>query len=210
MANISFTVTVYNELLELTRLLPLLQSAKLSNDEIIIVHTYREESEQNSETDQAIQALCNNVDIYKRYHFDNKFADMKNFTNDLATKDYIINFDADEFASTETIDLWRQSINPDYDLYHLPRVNTVQDYTLDDIKKYGWKINNNGWINWPDYQPRIYKNNGKIKWSGNVHEQLNGFMNAAALPSDPRCAIIHHKSIDKQRQQNSLYEKIKR
>jgi|TARA_B100000073_G_scaffold84137_3_gene64786 hypothetical protein len=208
--NISYTITVYNELEEIERLLQLLQLAKSSNDEIIVVHTYREEKEQNTETDKKIQELCKDVEIYKRYHFDNKFAEMKNFTNSLATKDYIINLDADEFASVETINIWREAINADNDLYHLPRVNTVTDYTLDDVKKYNWQINTNGWINWPDYQPRIYKNNGNIKWIGNVHEQLTGFTNAAALPANPQYAIIHHKAIEKQRSQNTLYENITR
>lgn len=208
--DISYTITVYNELEEIERLLQLLQLAKSSNDEIIVVHTYREEKEQNTETDKKIQELCKDVEIYKRYHFDNKFAEMKNFTNSLATKDYIINLDADEFASVETINIWREAINADNDLYHLPRVNTVTDYTLDDVKKYNWQINTNGWINWPDYQPRIYKNNGNIKWIGNVHEQLTGFTNAAALPANPQYAIIHHKAIEKQRSQNTLYENITR
>ena len=209
--NISYTVTVYNELEELKILLPLLQQSKQNNDEIIIVHTYRQEEEQETDLDKSIQSLCKNVaDQYIRYHFDKKFATMKNFTNSLATKDYIINFDADEFASIETINIWKETINPNNDLYHLPRVNTVADYTLDDVKKYGWNINQNGWINWPDYQPRIYKNNGKIKWIGNVHEQLTGFENAAALPANPQYAIIHHKDIDRQRAQNTLYETIQR
>ena len=209
--NISYTVTAYNELEELKVLLPLLQQSKQNNDKIIIVHTYRQEKDKETDLDKNIQSLCKNVaDQYTRYHFDKKFADMKNFTNNLATKDYIINFDADEFASIETIDIWKEAINPNNDLYHLPRVNTVKNYTLDDVKQYGWNINNNGWINWPDYQPRIYKNNSKIKWIGNVHEQLTGFENAAALPANPRYAIIHHKDIEKQRSQNALYENITR
>ena len=209
---ISYTVTVYNELQELKTLLPLLKQVRTdSNDEIIIVHTFREEKEKLTDIDIQIQEYANTIaDQYVRYHFDKKFADMKNFTNNLATKDYIINFDADEFASIDTINSWKEAINDNNDLYHLPRVNTVKDYTLDDIKKYSWNINNNGWINWPDYQPRIYKNNGKIKWIGNVHEQLTGFENAAALPANPRYAIIHHKDIQKQRSQNALYETIQR
>ena len=210
--DISYTVTVYNELEELKRLLPLLEQVRTDlNDEIIIVHTFREEKEKLTDIDIQIREYAYPIaDKYVRYHFDDKFADMKNFTNSLATKDYIINFDADEFASIETINIWTEAINPNNDLYHLPRVNTVKGYTLEDIKKYNWNINNNGWINWPDYQPRIYKNNGKIKWIGNVHEQLTGFENAAALPANPQYAIIHHKAIEKQRSQNTLYENITR
>ena len=175
------------------------------------MHTYRDEAEKQTENFKAIEELCKNVDIYKNYHFQNKFAELKNYLNSFATKEFIINFDADEFASSDTVKLWKQVISENNnDLYLVPRVNKVRDYTLDDIKKYNWQINQNGWINWPDYQPRIFKNNGKIKWEGNVHEQLMGQENTAALPADPRFAIIHNKDIDRQRKQNELYENIVR
>ena len=208
--SISYTVTVYNELEELKTLLPLLQTAKTNNDEIIVVHTFKTEEEKNTDIDKAITDVCRNVDVYKRYNFDNKFAEMKNFVNSIATKEYIINFDADEFASPETINYWKLAITPQYDLYHIPRVNTVSGYTIEDINDYKWQINQNGWINWPDYQPRLYKNHCDIKWTGNVHEQLVNFKQQIALPADPRYAIIHHKDIERQRRQNALYETIQR
>ena len=206
---ISYTVTVYNELEELKQLLSLLEISKTNKDEIIIVHTYRNEEEKNSDNFKSIAELCKRATIYKNYHFQDKFADLKNYLNGLATKDFIINFDADEFASNDTIEIWKTVISENSnDLYFVPRVNRVRNYTLEDVKKYNWNINDNGWINWPDYQPRIFKNNGKIKWEGNVHEQLIGQENAGGLPADPRFAIIHNKDIDRQRKQNELYENI--
>lgn len=208
---ISYTITVYNELEELEQLLSLLSLCKTNHDEIVIVHTYKDEKEKQTENFKAIEELCKHVHIYKNYHFQNKFAELKNYLNSFATKEFIINFDADEFASADTVKLWKQVISENNnDLYLVPRVNKVRDYTLDDVKKYNWQINQNGWINWPDYQPRIFKNNGKIKWEGNVHEQLMGQENTAALPADPRFAIIHNKDIDRQRKQNELYENIVR
>ena len=208
---ISYTITVYNELEELEQLLSLLSLCKTNHDEIVIVHTYKDEEEKQTENFKAIEELCKHIDIYKNYHFQNKFAELKNYLNSFATKEFIINFDADEFASADTVKLWKQVISENNnDLYLVPRVNKVRDYTLDDVKKYNWQINQNGWINWPDYQPRIFKNNGKIKWEGNVHEQLMGQENTAALPADPRFAIIHNKDIDRQRKQNELYENIVR
>tara|TARA_B100001778_G_scaffold15636_1_gene11937 strand:+ start:8299 stop:8934 length:636 start_codon:yes stop_codon:yes gene_type:complete len=208
---ISYTITVYNELEELEQLLSLLSLCKTNHDEIVIVHTYKDEEEKQTENFKAIEELCKHIDIYKNYHFQNKFAELKNYLNSFATKEFIINFDADEFASADTVKLWKQVISENnHDLYLVPRVNKVRDYTLDDVKKYNWQINGNGWINWPDYQPRIFKNNGKIKWEGNVHEQLTGQENTGALPADPRFAIIHNKDIDRQRKQNELYENIVR
>ena len=106
--DISYTVTVYNELEELKRLLPLLEQVRTDpNDEIIIVHTFRKEKEKFTDIDVQIREYAYPIaDNYVRYQFNNKFAEMKNFTNSLATKDYIINLDADEFASVETINIW--------------------------------------------------------------------------------------------------------
>ena len=210
MNTISFTISVYNELEELDRLLQLLKSVQTVKDEIVIVHTYREEQEKETSNFKKIenlsQSYCN---TYKNFHFQDKFADLKNYLNSLATKDYIINFDADEFASIDTINIWKRIIEENHgDMYAIPRINTVEDLTKEDIKKYQWNVNTNGWINWPDYQPRIFKNTGEIKWSGDVHEQLTGYKRASGLPEDPRFAIIHRKHIDRQRKQNELYENI--
>jgi hypothetical protein len=211
MTKISYTITVYNEKTELKQLLDILLPILSIGDELVLVHTYRDETECKLDNFLEIQNIAIKSSIrYYNFHFQNKFADMKNFVNSLATKDYIINFDADEIATPETIRLWQKSINNVNDLYYLPRINTVTGYTLDDLKKYQWNINNNGWINWPDYQPRLFVNNKDIKWVGNVHETIVGYNAAVALPADPRLAIIHHKSIDKQRQQNNLYETINR
>lgn len=208
---ISFTISVYNEYIELQNLLEIVKSAQTPQDEIVILHTYKNEDEKTSGLFQEIDQLSKQYsNIYKNFHFQNHFAEMKNSLNSLATKEYIFNFDADEFASLDTINLWKNIVNNnDNDLYYVPRINTVSNYTLEDIKKYGWNINQKGWINWPDYQPRIYQNNGKIKWVGDVHEHLEGFVNRTALPQDPRLAIIHSKDIERQREQNEFYESIK-
>jgi hypothetical protein len=210
--NISFTITVYNELLELKQLKTLIEQIKEEQDEVVILHTYRDANEQEQALFKDIKQIAESfADRYTNFHFQNKFCDLKNYLIGLATKDYICNFDADELCTIDTFRLWKQAIMANnYDLYYLPRINTVVNYTLDDIKKYKWTINEYGWINWPDYQPRIFKNTRNIKWSGNVHEAITGAVNTAALPADPKFAIIHHKTIQKQRQQNNLYETIKR
>lgn len=207
---ISFTISVYNEYIELQNLLEIVKSAQTPQDEIVILHTYKNEDEKTSDLFQQIERLSKKyANTYKNFHFQNRFAEMKNSLNSLATKEYIFNFDADEFASLDTINLWKNIVNNnDNDLYYVPRINTVSNYTLEDIKKYGWNINQKGWINWPDYQPRIYQNNGKIKWVGDVHEYLEGFVNRTVLPQDPRLAIIHSKDIERQREQNEFYENI--
>lgn len=212
MNNISYTITVYNEFTEFNKLLNIIKQCKTSGDEIVVLHTFKESEDLNTQLFKDIKNIAiGNADIYQNFHFQNKFADLKNALNSLATKDYIFNFDADEICSNDTIKLWKNIIlQNNNDLYYVPRINTVSNYTIEDIQEYKWTINNNGWINWPDYQPRIFKNSQQIKWVGNVHESIVGYKNAAALPADPQLAIIHHKSIQRQRQQNALYETIQR
>lgn len=208
--NISYCITVYNEFIELQKLLETLKhSIDRSTDELVVVHTYRDNTEKHSPWFMNIQKLCSSrIMTYKNFHFQNKFCDLKNYLNSLATKDYIFNFDADELATPDAITSWKNYINDEHDLYYVPRVNTVSDYTQEDIDLYGWKINEYGWINWPDYQPRIFKNNDSIKWEGNVHEQITGYKSAVAIPPNPQMALIHQKTIERQRKQNSYYENI--
>jgi hypothetical protein len=208
---ISYTVTVYNEVAEIAKLLHLLKKNKSPEDELIVVQTYKNDEDQNTDIFLEIQKICKlNADIYQVFHFQNKFSDMKNYVNSLATRSYIINLDADELVSDHTISCWKKAIleNPDIDLFWVPRINTLDSYTIQDIENYQWNINSNGWINWPDYQSRICKNLPRIKWYGHVHEHLQGAETQGNLPSDPQLAIIHHKNIEKQRQQNILYETI--
>lgn len=63
-------------------------------------------------------------------------------------------------------------------------------------------------INAPDYQGRILKNNGKIKYKNKVHEVLDGYETYGYLPTLDTWCIIHKKDIKKQCLQNELYQTI--
>lgn len=60
-------------------------------------------------------------------------------------------------------------------------------------------------VAWPDYQTRIYKNHPDIKWEGKVHERIVGHKTMTALPAEEVWALIHEKTIDRQRKQNEFY-----
>lgn len=209
---ISYCITVYNEAQELVRLIASIRPALSDGDEIIIVQTHRDDQEKNSELYQELKTICEQHSTkYGSFHFKNNFADLKNYMNSLASGKYIINLDADETMIPFSLEKIRSSIlENDIDLYYVPRINIVTGITQEDIQKWSWKINERGWINWPDYQPRIYKNNGSIKWVSKVHEHLEGFQNHAMIEADGKIAIMHKKTIDKQRQQNALYSEIGR
>ena len=99
-------------------------------------------------------------------------------------------------------------LNPDIDVYRVPRVNTVKGITEKHIRVWGWRVNENGWINWPDRQMRIYKNTPEIKWESKVHETLVGFKTITDLPEMEELALYHPKTIEKQEKQNQLYNEL--
>ena len=53
--------------------------------------------------------------------------------------------------------------NNEIDVFLVPRVNTVSNITPEHIQKWGWKVNDEGWVNWPDMQWRLWKNKPEIK-----------------------------------------------
>lgn len=62
----------------------------------------------------------------------------------------------------------------------------------------------------PDYQTRLYKNSENIKWEGKVHERIVGHKTQAPFPAEEEWALRHIKEINRQREQNKLYETIQR
>jgi glycosyltransferase involved in cell wall biosynthesis len=89
-----------------------------------------------------------------------------------------------------------------------------EEYKL--LKEYGYIVNEeNGFVTYkepiilyPDVQMRLFKNDHAIRWVGKVHERLTGFKNFTHLPIHPDYAIRHFKSIDRQEEQQKLYNKI--
>ncbi len=94
------------------------------------------------------------------------------------------------------------------DVILTPRINTVEGLTQEHINKWSWNINKNNWINFPDYQWRIYRNTQDIKWINKVHERLDGFKTYASLPSIEEYCLYHHKDIKRQEKQNNYYNTL--
>jgi hypothetical protein len=94
------------------------------------------------------------------------------------------------------------------DLIWVPRVNTVDGLTEKHIQQWGWKVTEQGWVNYPDFQSRVFKNNKDIRWVRPVHEQIQGAKTYAHLPPHEELSLYHPKTIQKQEQQNQLYSEI--
>ena len=97
-------------------------------------------------------------------------------------------------------------LNPSVDLIFVPRINTVKNITQEHIDKWGWKINEKNWINFPDTQGRIYRKG--MSWYGKVHERIIGGQRFSSLPTDEEYCIQHHKSIERQEKQNNFYNSL--
>ena len=76
------------------------------------------------------------------------------------------------------------------------------------IQKWGWQVNEKGWVNFPDYQTRIYKNTNDIMWMNKVHERITGYDSVSNFPPQEEYSLYHHKQIKRQEQQNEFYDTI--
>jgi glycosyltransferase involved in cell wall biosynthesis len=150
-----------------------------------------------------------NVQTWRGFWWNDNFADWKNRLNEYCTGDYIFQIDADEMISEYMIKNLHEIIelNPEIDLFYLPRINTVEGITDEHINEWKWKLNDKGWINFPDYQGRVYRQ--KMTWYGKVHERIIGGSKYSILPMDEEnYCIQHHKTIKKQEKQNNFYKTI--
>jgi len=205
---ISYAITVCNEFIEIQRLVSFLLQHKRIQDNIVILY---DEANGDSEVETFLRTHSINGEFaWHKGKFNRHFADWKNKLTSLCSGDYIVNIDADEIPNQYLVENLPNilELNPDIDVYRVPRVNTVKGITEEHIRVWGWRVNENGWINWPDRQMRIYKNTPEIKWESKVHETLVGFKTITDLPEMEELALYHPKTIEKQEKQNNLYNNI--
>ena len=205
---ISYAITVCDELEEITKLLNLLLKRRRKGDEIVVLF---DKGKGTPEVWSRLGELGEGRDCtVHSATFKNHFADWKNKLTKLCTGDYIFQIDADELPNElliQNLPVILES-NPDNEVYLVPRVNTVEGLTENHINQWGWNVNDNNWVNWPDYQWRIWKNKPEIKWKNKVHEVLDGHKSYAALPSQEELALYHTKDIKRQEKQNAYYNTL--
>ena len=137
------------------------------------------------------------------------FATYKNNLNSNCSGDYIFQIDADEVPSEHLVTYLTEVLeNNPVDVIFVPRINTVDGLTQTHIDKWKWNVNENGWINFPDYQMRIYKNSENIKWVKPVHETISGWETFSNFPAQEEWCLSHPKEIKRQEKQNKFYETI--
>jgi len=204
---ISYAITVHNELEELMKLLDFLNNNIREEDEIVIQY------DEGGVTDEVMEFLK----IKKQIHgytvigfpLNKDFASYKNNLKSNCKGDFIFQIDADEIPHEVMIQYLPQVLedNP-VDIIFVPRVNTVDGLTQQHIDKWRWNVNEQGWVNWPDYQTRIYRNTEDVTWMNKVHEKITGYDTFSNFPAEEHWALYHPKKIDRQEKQNQFYETI--
>jgi len=210
MINITYAVTVCNELEEITKLVDFLKDKIDKDDEILIQY----------DEDSATDAIKNYLKIVSQLHNSNikvigfplnkDFASYKNNLKNHAKGMFIFQIDADEIPSEYLMENIKDILeyNKDVDLFFVPRINTVKGLTKDHIKKWNWNVNDLGWVNFPDYQTRLYRRTSEIEWQGKVHERIVGYNTLSVLPQEEQYCLYHPKQIERQEKQNAYYDTI--
>jgi hypothetical protein len=203
---ISYAITVCNELEEIKRLLDFLIQYKRQEDEVVVLF---DDSNSTKQMETLLHSYRNaqHITLHIDY-FGGHFAEWKNKLTMLCSGDYVFQIDADEIPSDTLIENLPAILENNVDVVLVPRVNTVQGITPQHIQAWGWKQNDKGWIQWPDFQWRIYKNDPEIKWKNKLHEILDGYKTYSNLPEMEEYALYHPKTIERQEQQNNFYSKL--
>ena len=207
---ISYAITVCNEHKEIDKLLTFLFEHKRKEDEVVVQMDKDNATEEvwdvceRYESKPAIEYSLGTCSLNKN------FAAYKNNLNTRCKGDWIFQIDADEIPNEYLIQAlpFILEANADVEAYWVPRVNTVAGITDEHIQKWGWRLSEDGWVNFPDWQMRIYQNKETIYWIKPVHEQLKGFTKFANLPAEEKFCLYHPKNIGRQEQQNAFYETI--
>jgi hypothetical protein len=216
MKTISYAITVCNEHEELDRLLTQLVKYKRPEDEIVVqMDVLQNDITTLPEDKKKVLGYIMNLQEqgYIRvilHSLNNDFALFKNNSKKNTKKDYYFCLDADEYL-TDTLMLNLGDVlelNPEVDIYAVPRINTVLGLTDEDINRWGWTVNEKGWVNYPDMQTRICKNTSSIYWAGKVHERLTSDTGAYVMMLPEGFELIHTKDIERQRKQNNFYKTL--
>ena len=138
---ITYAITVKDELEELTNLLQHLQKYKDVNDEILIQYDESGVSEEVLQYVQLLKTMNVGVNVIG-FPLNGDFASFKNNLKNHAQGIYILQIDADEIPNLFLIDNLRTflELNKDVDLFFIPRINTVDGITEDDVQNWGWRI----------------------------------------------------------------------
>ena len=208
---ISYSIQVCNEHEELKRLLEFLVQNIKENDEIVVQCDQGNTTPEVYKVLDIFQAPTGLKDPIKVIEFplNRDFATYKENLRSHCTGDWIFQLDADEYPHKYLISNLPFILeeNKDVDLFLIARINEVRGLTPSHINQWKWNVNDKGWVNFPDFQQRIFRNIPEITWKGD-HPHLvapSGYKSMSQLPVDEEFCLYHPKDITRQENQNNFY-----
>ena len=218
---ISYGITVYNEHTELDNLLYHLSKHIREEDEVVVTQDISKKGDKSIVQDE-FYALEKVLEKYEygtyfqpkqlrvtTFEFRKDFSVLKNYTKKHCSGDYIFHIDADEIPNEVLLKQLPTILEiNDTDLVWVPRINIVNGITDWHLNHWKWRQTEQGWINFPDYQARIFRNADHIKWIKPVHEVIDGAQTYSHLPPHEEFTLKHEKDIVRQEMQNKLYDTI--
>ena len=218
---ISYGITVYNEHTELDNLLHHLSKHIRKEDEVVITQDISKVGDKSIQQDEfyKLEKVFEKYEYHdyfepnqlkvNTFKFNKDFSALKNYTKENCSGDYIFHIDADEIPNEVLLKQLPTILEiNDTDLVWVPRINIVNGITDFHMNLWQWRKTDEGWINFPDYQARIFKNADHIKWIKPVHEVIDGVKTYSHLPPHEELTLKHEKDIVRQEVQNKLYEQI--
>jgi hypothetical protein len=189
----SYAIMVCNESRDLYSLVSFLKKVKDCDDEInILIDTVHVTNAVRG----VITHFKDDVVVHERA-FDGNFSDHRNYHLEKCSGDYIFIIDPDEMPQEALLKNMKKMISESgADLIMVPRINICPGFTEEWLKKCNFRVNQTGWINWPDYICRIFKNG--LKYGNEVHENIVGAEKRVVLQDNPQVAVWHIKSVEKQ------------
>jgi len=199
---ISYGITVHNESEELERLLGKLLVSIGEQDEVVICVDGNDEKVKSV---VELYSIDSRVIHYNR-KLEKDFSAQKNSVIEKSSGDYIFHIDADEYPHNTLLSQLKQILEiNDVDLLWIPRVNTIEGMQEHHIRKWGWRVTENKWVNYPDYQARVFRNRDDIRWTRPLHEYITGCDTYSHLPPHEALSLYHPKTIQRQEEQNLFY-----
>jgi len=218
---ISYGITVHNEHKELDNLLFHLSKHIRKEDEVVVTQDVSMVGDSSIMQDDfyALEKVLEKYEYHdyfkprqlnvNTFHFKKDFSALKNYTKEHCSGDYIFHIDADEIPNEILLKQLPTILEiNDTDLVWVPRINIVNGITEFHMNLWKWRQTEQGWINFPDYQARIFKNTDEIQWVKPVHEVIDGAKTYSHLPPHEELTLKHVKEISRQEMQNKLYEDI--
>lgn len=241
--SISYCICVWNESIELDLLLKRLIPNLGDVDEILI---QGDQGRVTDDVISVVRGAMKDPRIkYIEFPLKKNFANFKNNAIKNCSGEYIFLIDPDEIPHPRMLANLKYLLfeNREVDMFAVPRINIVQNLTREYLESQRWNLiklsvpkldyDSKGifalygikekkdeleidCVNFPDYQLRIFKNNGKIQYESTrkVHENLIGFGVWTTLPyrkelfneADFDWSLFHVKQFSRQVSQNKFYE----